>query len=103
MSQRSRASRPRILRPSDADALGAAQPAVGEWVGELLAQLADRGRQLEAMHELLRQLERRNATLEAENSGLRGKVRDLQSVLRALGAAMGESVNVLTMPDTPND
>jgi predicted nuclease with TOPRIM domain len=92
-----------MLRPSDVDALGTAQPAVGEWAGELLGQLADRDRQLETLHELLRQLDRRNATLEAENSELRGKVRDLQSVLRALGAAVGESVNVLTMPDTPND
>jgi hypothetical protein len=45
--------------------------------------------------------------LEAENTELRSKVPDLQSVLaatwRSLSAAMGESVNVLTMPDTPND
>jgi hypothetical protein len=45
--------------------------------------------------------------LEAENTDLRSKVRDLQSVLaatwRSMSAAMGESVNVLTMPDTPND
>jgi chaperonin cofactor prefoldin len=96
-----------MLRPSDVDALVAAQPAVGEWVGKLLAQLADRDRHLEAMHELLRQLERRNATLEAENSELRGKVRDLQSALaatwRGMSAALGESVNLLTMPDAPND
>lgn len=80
---------------------------MGEWVGELLARLADRDRQLETLHEVLRQLERRSATLEAENSELRGKVRDLQGALaatwRGMSDALGESVNLLTMPDTPND
>lgn len=95
-----------MLRPSDVAALESKHgrgPAVGEWSHDLLALLAEQTRELDTAHRDLRDLERQAARLETENSQLRGKVRDLQSVLRALGAAMGESVQALTMPDTPND
>jgi hypothetical protein len=70
---------------------------VGEWPHDLVALLADQARQLEVAQLELRDLERRAVRLETENTELRSKVRDLQSVLRAVSAAMGESVNALTM------
>ena len=75
----------------------------GEWPHDLVALLAEQTRQLEVAHQELRHLDRRAMALETENGHLRAKVRDLQSVLRAVGAAVGESVQALTMPDTPND
>jgi predicted nucleic acid-binding Zn-ribbon protein len=99
-----------MLRPSDVASLEAMHgrgPAVGEWPHDLVALLAEQNRQLEATQTELRHLERQAVRLEAENTELRSKVRDLQSVLaatwRSMSAAMEESVNVLTMPDTPND
>ena len=95
-----------MLRPSDVAALEAMhgrRPAVGEWPHDLVALLAELTRELDALHREARDLERRAVHLETENSQLRAKVRDLQSVLRALSAAMGESVQALTMPDTAND
>jgi hypothetical protein len=99
-----------MLRPSDVVALetrAGRGPAVGEWPADLLALLAEQARQIEAAQAELRELEQRAVRLETENTQLRSKVRDLQTVLaaiwRSMSAAMGESVNVLTMPDTPND
>lgn len=99
-----------MVRPSDVAALEAKHgrgPAVGGWPHDLVAILAEQNRQLEATQAELRHFERQAVRLEAENTELRSKVRDLQSVLaatwRSMSAAMGESVNVLTMPDTPND
>jgi hypothetical protein len=99
-----------MLRPSDVAALEAKQrpgSAVGEWSHDLVALFSEQFRQLEATQVELRELERRAVRLEADNVTLRSQVRDLQSVLaatwRALTAAMGEAVNVLTMPDTAND
>lgn len=99
-----------MVRPSNVAALEGMQgrgPAVGEWPHDLVALLSEQSRQLEATQAELRHLERQAVRLEAENTELRSKVRDLQSVLaatwRSMSAAMGESVNVLTMPDTPND
>ncbi len=95
-----------MVRPSDVTALESKHgrsSAVGEWPHDLVALLAEQTRELDTAHRELRDLERQAAALETENTQLRAKVRDLQSVLRALGAAMGESVQALTMPDTPND
>lgn len=60
-------------------------------------------RQLDAAHAALRQAEARAVRLETENTALRARVRDLQHVLRSLNAAMSDSVQALTMPDSLND
>jgi hypothetical protein len=80
---------------------------VGEWPADLLGVLAEQLRLLDVAQAELREAEQRAVRLEAENTALRARVRDLQNVLRAtwhaMRTAMGESVNALTMPDTPND
>ena len=67
---------------------------------DLVALLAEQTRQLDGAHQELRAFERRAVCLDTENTHLRAKVRDLQNVLRAMTAAVGESISALTMPDT---
>lgn len=99
-----------MLRTADVAALEsgrATRPAAGEWPADLLGVLAEQLRLLDVAHTEVREAEQLAVRLEAENTALRSQVRDLQNVLRAtwhaMSTAMGESVNALTMPDTPND
>lgn len=78
--------------------------AVGELPGpettDLVVELL---RQVDDAHTALRNAEARAVRLETENAGLRARVRDLQHVLRSLSAAMSDSIQALTMPDSLND
>jgi len=80
-------------------------PATGREAGlavdtDLVVELLRRTDALEAAR---REAEARSVRLEVENSALRARVRDLQHVLRSLNAAMSDSVQALTAPDSPND
>jgi len=90
-----------IVRIDDLPAPGGAvgerpAPETTDLVVELL-------RQVDAAHTALRDAEGRAVRLEVENAGLRARLRDLQHVLRSLNAAMSDSVQALTMPDSLND
>ena len=60
-------------------------------------------RRADTLQAALRDAEARSVRLETENTALRARVRDLQHVLRSLNAAMSDSVQALTAPDSPND
>jgi excisionase family DNA binding protein len=67
---------------------------------DLVVELLRRADTLEAAR---REAEARSVRLETENTALRARVRDLQHVLRSLNAAMSDSIQALTAPDSPND